>query len=158
VDRLVAGAPSGPSLRPARHAVRCVSLIVSLISTAALTGAVVPATAAQAEGSAKGTFAFTGAISGAVVVTARVCSRQLVPDLPGAFFNFVWPTAHLGGAKGGQDWHIAVNVNQSGAVTLNKASFGEGTWVTVVDQSIRTGWQLRGRSTLPRVMCRAASR
>jgi hypothetical protein len=107
-------------------------LTAALICAATLTSAVVPASAAQGEGSSKGTFAFTGPISGTVIVTARVCSRQLVPDIPGVFFNFVWPTGHLGGVKGGQGWHIAVNVNKSGTVTLNKASFGGGTWVTVV--------------------------
>jgi hypothetical protein len=132
VDQLVARPSPGPSVAPARHAARRVSLFVTLIAVVTLTDAVVPPPTAQADSSAKGTFAFAGAISGTVVVTSRVCSRQLVPDLPGVFFNFVWPTAHLGGVKGGQEWHIAVNVNQSGRVTLDKASFGEGTWVTVV--------------------------
>ena len=112
---------------------------MALTSTATLTGALIPASAAQAESSSKGAFAFKGALSGTAVVTARVCSRQLVPDLPGMFFNFLWPTGHLAGVKGGQGWHIAVNVNESGPVTLDEASFGEGTWVTVVGAK-RSDW------------------
>ena len=100
MEQLVAGASLGPGVREARDAIRGLSLIVALTSTASLTDAVVPAPAAQAESSPKGAFAFTGAISGTVVVTARVCSRQLVPDLPGAFFNFVWPTGDLAGSQG----------------------------------------------------------
>jgi hypothetical protein len=129
---VVAEAAPEPAVDGARYAFRAVSSVVALILVTALAGAVIPGSAAQAKTLSKGTFTFAGPISGTVVVTARACSRQVVPDLPGVFFNFVWPTAHLGGDKGGQDWHIAVNVNKSGPVTLNKASFGDGTWVTVV--------------------------
>jgi len=123
-----------------RSSVWGVAMIAGFGITSVLTASVVLPATADAEGPAKGSFTFTGALSGTLAVTTPVCSRQLVPDIPGAFINFTWPSSHLGGKKGGQGWHIAVNVNRSGVIELSKASFAEGIWVTVVGAKSTSDW------------------